>query len=76
MRTDRQTEGQTGMTKLIVTFSNFANAPNEQITETLPHSLHISDPLNRNGNYIYHLNEHLKTVYCARGVYLWVLYYS
>jgi hypothetical protein len=27
MRTDGETDGQTDMTKLIVTFRNFANAP-------------------------------------------------
>ena len=64
------------MTKPIVTFRNFANAPNKQNTGTLFHSLHIFDPLKRKGNYIYHLHQRLKTPSCARGVYLWILYYS
>ena len=30
MRTDRQTDGQTGMSKLIVAFRNFANPPKNE----------------------------------------------
>jgi hypothetical protein len=71
-RTDGQINRKTETTKLIVAFRNFANAPNKHITETLSHSLHIFDPLKRNGNYICHLNQRLKlclvSAECIYGV--------
>jgi hypothetical protein len=41
-RTDRRIDGQTDMTKLIVAFRNFANAPNTGILTAEFRAMHFS----------------------------------